>query len=106
MKNSKTFYRSALATAVIMALSGPAMADSVTALTKENPTLSADVTHVSASKDTIAVKAVEDNSSVSTNGKNITATGGARQAGCYLFYHEHNFPGDVPVCACRCGERA
>ncbi|EPB6545246.1 adhesin, partial [Escherichia coli] len=39
MKNSKTFYRSALATAVIMALSGPAMADSVTALTKENPTL-------------------------------------------------------------------
>ncbi len=30
----------------------------------------------------------------------------ARHAGCYLFYHEHNFPGDVPVCACRCGERA
>lgn len=77
-KSSQVFYRSALATAVIMALSGPAMADNggVT-LNNTSPTLGQDVTTTGGTNHagvTVAASNGESKNEFSLGGKNVSVT--------------------------------
>ncbi|HGX3622089.1 TPA: outer membrane autotransporter HyxB [Escherichia coli] len=81
MKNSKAFYRSALATAIVMALSAPAFAadnavstDSVT-LNKDKTTLDQDVVISGTTQITaVTINAADKDLNVTLGGHDITAT--------------------------------